>query len=223
MHKILLILIFSLFSLLFCNSGDFIIINKPVETRTTQQLESGYYLIRSIYCDVYVLALTPKQLNSYIKKNNITYAKTSNHEEALKNNVFFAIKLKNTYADPIIISRIYTSYNKHTYDSLVSQDLDENNFYKKISAYRRIISSDYYRENPFPDESIPYYLNFIAPGDTAITIVAFPGKACANPLYSLNLDLDIMEIKRSISFDIKRSKYRITGKYFRQNGNLYEN
>ena len=213
MHKISIIFLF--LPLLFCSKNDFVIINQPIETRTTQRLESGYHLIRSIHCDVYILALTPQQLNSFLKKNNINPPKTANFKRELQRNVFFAIKLKNTHSNPITISRIYTLHSEQTFDSLSSLDIDENNFYKKLSEYRRIISPDYEHETLFPEESIPYYLNFITPGDEIITIIGFPRKATAHAQYTLNLDLNIMGFKRNISFDIKRSTYRTKDKDFK--------
>ena len=211
MHKILL---FPLFFLFFCNSGEFIIVHQPIENRITQKLESNYYLIRSIQCEVYVKALSPAQLNTFLKQNNIP--KTPEYKESLRQNVFFAIKLKNIQSNPIIISRIYTTHNDNVFDSLAATDFGKSDFYKELSAYRRIILTDHNNVVSFPEESIPYHLNFIAPDDTIITIVGFPRKACANAQYLLNLELDIMGFKRHISFDIKRTTYRVSGKHFRQ-------
>jgi hypothetical protein len=160
------------------------------------------------------MALTARQLNLFIKQNNIT--QKPEHKEALQQSVFFAIKLRNTHSSPIIISRIYTTQNEQIYNSLPTSEFGKTDFYKELSAYRRVILPDPNNATSFPEESIPYHLNFIAPGDTIITIVGFPRRSSAHTQYTLNLDLDIMGLKRHISFDIKRATYRTSGKHFRQ-------
>jgi len=205
---------------------------KPTERPDVEVMNEGTALIRSIYCDIYVQQITPKNWEKLLKSTAFINPKSNNLKYRVPKLLFFQAIIKNTWKEPIKIDKIELKYDGITVQSLDAGELSSMHKspmyvifkFNKILSPRRIISEHYTVDKiDYEKDIISSRIKFIPPLDSELRIIAFGWIPIEYRKYKLIFTIYYPGNKKIIDFDFNRLEYRTDGGHFQKPKNKIEN
>jgi hypothetical protein len=184
----------------------------------------GTAVIRHIYAELSLRQIPASELKNILK--SLPAAKGSFRLPRL---LFFMLSVKNTGDFPLFLTDGKAVY-KNLRHAAVKADEFRQKFtspmydafdFDKLTSARRLLPYGYNKPD-FPDDSIDYRLDFILPGETVVTIMAFDYPPPDVRRYALEFTIKARGLPGTFGFDMARLEYRSEGDDFIRKGDISE-
>ncbi|MDR3237803.1 MAG: hypothetical protein LBT84_04790 [Spirochaetia bacterium] len=184
----------------------------------------GTAVIRNVYAELSLRQIPPSELKKILK--SLPAKKGSFRLPRL---LFFMVSAKNTGDFPLFLTGGKAVYKNENHAAVKTDEFREkftspmyNAFdFDKLTSARRLLPYGYNKPD-FPEDSIDYRLDFILPGETVVTIMAFDYPPPEVRRYALEFTVKTRGMPGTFGFDIARFEYRTEGGDFIRKGDISE-
>jgi hypothetical protein len=197
--------------------------DSPERNAIIDVYSDGRAMLRSLYCEISVRQIGEAEWESLLK--NSMFINAAHHESAYRvpRLNFFVITVKNTGELPLVMEEISLSFGSEK-QALLTPAAIRKGFaspmyglfnFDEIMGSRRLLVEEYdIKKLDFAEDTVNYKLDFIAPDDTLIRIVAFGYPPVSVRKYRMDFSLKYQGALKRISFTMTRNEYRTRGQDF---------
>lgn len=179
--------------------------DRPGETPSISTSKEGEALIRSLYCDISIRQIKDHHWEKILENEPFKNSRVRGSTFRVPKLLFFMVTIKNTWNYPVLLEKATINHGEKSEKKLTSIEISsqfKSPLYKifnfeEILRPRRLLSEvkkiDKFN---FADETIPYRIKFIPPGDSSLEIIAFEKPPARVREYMLNFHLKLLNRKK---------------------------
>jgi hypothetical protein len=197
--------------------------DSPERNAILDVYSDGRAMIRSVYCEISARQIREAEWNSLLENRMFINAAHRGTAYRVPRLNFFVITVKNTGELPLVMDEIALSFGSEK-QALLSPDAIRKGFtspmyalfnFDEIMRPRRLLPEEYdFKKLDFAEDTVNYRLDFIAPDDTVIRIVAFYFPPVSVRKYQMDFSLKYQGALKRISFTMTRNEFRTGGQDF---------